>query len=175
MCLMEFRGECLYSHFGVGDGFLSDTRLFCQGLASLSVSFYVIDNKRKDMTLASPEIIYVSVVIDTDYVKDNYSPNTDKNNPKGIAHNSQYLIVDYQHVYANQATADLHIKANPNDTVRFYGTCIQANSSDAVLLYGMPKFGGEQIFGPFRYSPFTLDNAVMPDSTKPDGLPPLTT
>ncbi|NEP00146.1 MAG: DNA-directed RNA polymerase subunit beta [Symploca sp. SIO2E9] len=127
------------------------------------------------MTLASPEIIYVSVVIDTDYVKDHYSPNSDKNNPKGIAHNSQYMIVDYQHVYANQATADLHIKANPGDTVRFYGTCIQANSSDAVLLYGMPKFGGDNVFGPFRYSPFTLDNAVMPDSNQPDGLPPLTT
>ncbi|NER27235.1 MAG: hypothetical protein F6J89_06255 [Symploca sp. SIO1C4] len=100
-----FRGDHLFSHFGVGDGFLSDTRLFCQGLASLSVSFYVIDNKRKDMTLASPGIIYVSVVIDTDYVKDKYSSNNRKDDPQGIDHDSQYMIVDYQHVYVDKVLA----------------------------------------------------------------------
>lgn len=116
--------------------------------------------------------IFVNVVIDTKYLKKNYpNPSKDKNNPTGVNHNSQFMIVDGEHVISGQGTADLHIQAAPGDQVYFTGNSIESDSSDAVIIYGLPHWKGDEVMSPFMYIPVELNGAVQPIMSD-DGLPP---
>ena len=119
------------------------------------------------------ESIYVNIVVDTKYLKEQYpNPSKDYHHPTGINHNSQFMVVDNKHLVEKQGTADLVFKANSGDLVSFTGTSIEANSSDAVIVYGIKYWQGDKVFNDFfYYNRKTLEKAVMP-SPNGNGLPP---
>ncbi len=108
--------------------------------------------------------INILITIDTDAVRKNY-PNPSKNSasPTGIAHNLGYMVATGTTINSGQGTGDLSITALVGDTVRAFATSGSDNFEDAVLLYGMPKFSGAQVFGPFNYQNFTK-STVLPNS-----------
>lgn len=123
--------------------------------------------------MASSETINVLIVIDTDYVKAHY-PNgsKDKDHPTAIDHSSQFMIcADPRGVVSGQGTFDLVFKANEGDIVSFRGTSIYQNSDDAVIVYGIRHWSGDQVFNTFVTNMVTLTGAVQPDRTQLDGLP----
>ncbi len=124
---------------------------------------------------ASAEQIDILIVIDTEYVKQNYpNPSQDQNNPTGINHSSQYMIAsDPRGIISGQGTADLNFRANVGDYVSFRGTSIYQNSDDAVIIYGIKYWSGDQVFNQFVPNLVTRSGAVMPDTSTPNGLPAL--
>jgi nematocidal protein AidA len=124
---------------------------------------------------SSVEQINVLVVIDTDYIMENYkSPSKDPNKPTGMNHNSQYMIChDPRGIAGGQGTADLNFNAIVGDLVSFTGTSIYANSDSAVIVYGIKYWQGDNVFGTFVPNLITRNRAVMPDPHQPTGLPPI--
>ncbi|RXM52076.1 MULTISPECIES: inclusion body family protein [unclassified Chryseobacterium] len=129
---------------------------------------------------ASSQEIDVMIVVDTDYVKDyikarNITPSTDKNNPVGIDHKSQYMIVPSAHIATGQATADLNFKGRDGDTVCFRGCSVSQNSDDAIIIYRVKKYDGVDVFygNPFQYEFVDRTIAAVPDpkSSDRDGMP----
>lgn len=118
--------------------------------------------------------ICVNIVIDTKYIKKNYpNPSKDKDNPTNIDDvNTQFMIVNYEQAISGQASANLHFQAKIGDIVSFTGGSIDANSSDAVIVYGITYLEGDRVFGDFSYNLKTLDKAVMPIQDN-NGLPPV--
>ncbi|MEJ1967761.1 MAG: inclusion body family protein [Rhizomicrobium sp.] len=109
--------------------------------------------------------INILITIDTDAVQKNY-PNPSQNSaqPTGIAHNLGYMVCTGTTVNSGQGTGDLDFNALVGDTVRAFATSGSDNFEDSVLLYGMPMFSGQPVFGPFNYQNFTK-SAVVPNST----------
>ncbi|HEX2926291.1 MAG TPA: inclusion body family protein [Ruminiclostridium sp.] len=123
-------------------------------------------------TKSSSEDINVMIVIDTDYVKTNYpNPSQDPNNPTGIDHKSQFMIcTDPRGIISGQGTADLNFKACPGDEVSFRGTSIYGNSDDAVIIYGIKYWSGDNVFNTFLPNLVRRKGAVVPSI--PNVLPP---
>lgn len=122
---------------------------------------------------ASSQQINVLVVIDTEYVKTNYSnPSKDPSHPTGINHSSQFMIVTGSRgIVSGQGTADLNFRANPGDYVAFTGTSIYDNSDDAVIIYGIQYWKGDQVFNQFVPNMVTRTGAVQPNPETQNGLP----
>jgi len=109
--------------------------------------------------------INILISIDTDAVQVRY-PNgsKDSNRPTGIAHDMGYMVATGTTINSGQGTGNLNITALVGDTVRAFAVSGSDNFEDAVLLYGMPRFRGTEVFGPFNYQNFTK-SAVFPQST----------
>lgn len=109
--------------------------------------------------------INILIVIDTDAVEKTYpNPSKDPNGPTGIGHNFGYMICTGTTINSGQGTGDLDINALVGDTVRAFATSGSDNFEDGVLLYGMPKYTGDQVFSVFYYQNFTK-STVNPQST----------
>jgi len=123
--------------------------------------------------MSSSQQINVLVVIDTDYVKSHYpNPSKDPANPTGIDHNSQFMIcTDPRGGIQNQGTADLQFAALPGDTVSFAGVSIYNNADDAVVLYGIKYWKGDNVFNQFVPDLVVHSGAAQPDPTTSNGLP----
>ncbi len=123
--------------------------------------------------MASAETINVLVVIDTEYLKKNYpNPSKDPKHPTGVNHHSQFMIcTDPRGPVSGQGTADLSFPANVGDFVSFRGTSIYQNSDDAVIVYGIKYWKGDNVFNNFVTNMVTLEGAAQPDPNSSDGLP----
>jgi hypothetical protein len=109
--------------------------------------------------------INILITIDTDTVQRSYpNPSKDSNHPTGIAHNMGYMVCTGTSVNSGQGTGDLDFNALVGDTVRAFATSGSDNFEDAVLLYGMPRFTGDQVMSAFNYQNFTK-STVNPQST----------
>lgn len=128
-----------------------------------------------DSKSASAVTIDILTVVDTEYIKKNYGPNNnDKSKPKGIDHNSQFMIcTGARKINGGQGTADLDFNANVGDFVSFRGTSIYQNSDDAVIVYGIKLNSGVDVFNQFVPNSITREGAVQPDPKSSDGLPAL--
>ncbi|TKC86857.1 DNA-directed RNA polymerase subunit beta [Trinickia terrae] len=129
-----------------------------------------------DVSLAaSTAHIQILAVIDTEYIKaTSPNPSKDWKKPTGLAHIGQFLLVTGSRgVISGQGTADLEFRAYPGDLVSFTGTSIQDNSDDAVILYNIARYSGDEVFNPFQYNGVTRNGAVQPNLESPDrnGLP----
>jgi hypothetical protein len=112
--------------------------------------------------------INILIAIDTDGVEANYpNPSQNQNNPTPIGHQYGFMIATGTTVISGQGTGDLNINALVGDTVRAFATSGSNNFEDAVLLYGMPQFGGTQVFGAFTYQMFTKSGVVPNSATQP--------
>jgi len=127
------------------------------------------------MSTPSSEQINVLVVIDTNYILGKLPDRrTNPRKPTVVDRDGLYMIVaSPQGVAGGQGTADLDFRAKAGDVVSFTGTSISASSDAAVILYDIRLRKGEQVLEPRgRLQKVTRQGAVMPDPTKPDGLPP---
>jgi hypothetical protein len=126
---------------------------------------------------ASDVDINIMIVIDTDYVKANYSnPSQDPDHPTGINHDSQFMICTDPHgIISGQGTADLNFKAKFRDNVSFKGISIYGNSDDAVIIYEIKYRSGNEVFNQFVPNLKERQHAVVPDVTTTNGLPAKTT
>lgn len=124
---------------------------------------------------SSGQQINILVVIDTEYLKTNYqNPSKDPTHPTGINHNSQFMIcTGSRGIVSGQGTADLSFRANAGDTASFTGVSIYDNSDDAVIIYGIQYWSGDQVFNQFVPNLVTRTGAVMPDPNTSNGLPAL--
>lgn len=123
---------------------------------------------------SSAQQINILVVIDTEYVKAHYGPNTNSNSPAGIDHNSQFMIcTGSRGIISGQGTADLNFKANVGDYVSFTGTSIYNNSDDAVIVYGINYWQNAHVFNTFVCDQVTRTKAVVPNPGSINGIPPV--
>ncbi|WP_306172522.1 AidA/PixA family protein [Burkholderia cenocepacia] len=69
----------------------------------------------------------------------------------------------------------MEITAYPGDRVQFTGVSIYDNSDDAVIIYNIPRYQGDEVFNPFVCNTVVRNGAVEPnpDSGSRNGLPPL--
>lgn len=111
--------------------------------------------------------INILITIDTDRVRQISNPSKDPNNPTGIAHNLGYMVASGTTVNSGQGTGDLDFNALVGDTVRAFAVSGSDNFEDAVLLYGMPRFSGDQVFSTFAYQNFTKSAVVAQGTTAP--------
>lgn len=112
--------------------------------------------------------INILISIDTDTVRKTYpNPSKDQNKATGIAHNMGYMIATGTTVNSGQGTGDLDFNALVGDTVRSFAVSGSDNFEDSVLLYGMPKFSGDQVFGTFEYENFTKTTVVANSQSAP--------
>ncbi|MDW3194904.1 MAG: inclusion body family protein [Cytophagales bacterium] len=101
-------------------------------------------------------IIDVQVTIDTDtLIKDVPNPSKNPESPSQIGHQYAFMVVTDGAAISGQGGADLSFAAQVGDTVRFHGSSASNNFENAVLLYGMPRFGGSQVFSEFISYTFT--------------------
>ncbi|SDR21869.1 Inclusion body protein [Paraburkholderia fungorum] len=121
--------------------------------------------------------INVLVVIDTEYLKSTYpNPSKDHNNPTAIDHARQYMLcTGSRGIVSGQGSGDLEFKANPGDNITFTGVSIYNNSDDAVIVYDLKHFCGQQVFTPFYADMVVRTGAVQPNADSPNrnGLPPV--
>jgi len=122
---------------------------------------------------ASAVSINVLIVIDTEYVKTTFpNPSQDPAHPTGINHNSQFMIcTGSRGIISGQGTADLNFRANPGDFVSFFGESIYANADDAVIIYGIKYWSGDNVFNQFVPDVVARTGAVFPDVSTSNGLP----
>jgi len=129
--------------------------------------------KAKAASAVSMDIL---IVIDTEYIKQNFGVSKDKNHPVGISHDHQYMLcTGSRGINGGQGTGDLSFKAIVGDYVSFRGVSIYQNSDDAVIIYAITKFSGVEVFNQFNANSLTRTKAVQPDpkSISRDGLPAL--
>jgi hypothetical protein len=112
--------------------------------------------------------INILITIDTDAVLKQY-PNgsQNQNQPTGIAHNMGFMVCTGTTINSGQGTGDLDFNALVGDTVRAFATSGSDNFEDAVLLYNMPKYAGDQVFSAFNYQNFTKSTVVPQSTTSP--------
>lgn len=133
-----------------------------------------IHSSKKTSQKSSATTVNVMTVIDTDYIKDNYGPNTSKDAPTGIKHVSQKMSCSYKNLIDNSDPGSIVFSANVGDTVSFWATTLSNNSDDAVLLYDVQLSGGKNVFNPtFEINEEIISGAVIPDinSSTHDGQP----
>ncbi len=118
--------------------------------------------------------INILITIDTDAVLKTYgSGSQNSQSPTGIAHNMGYMVCTGTSVNSGQGTGDLNFNALVGDTVRAFAVSGSDNFEDAVLLYGMPRYTGDQVFGTFIYESFQKSTVIPNSATTP--LPAKTT
>ena len=112
--------------------------------------------------------INILITMDTDRVRKDY-PNPSKNekSPTTLPHNYGYMVASGTTVNSGQGTGDLDFNALVGDTVRTFATSGSDNFEDAVLLYGMPKFSGDEVMSVFAYQNFVKSSVVAQGTTAP--------
>jgi hypothetical protein len=117
------------------------------------------------------KVINILTTVDTDRVRKDYpNPSKDSNKPTGIGHNYAYMVCTGTTVNSGQGTGDLNFNALVGDLVRSFAVSGSDNFEDAVLLYGMPRFSGDQVLSDFKYQEFVKSTVVAGSSASP--LPP---
>jgi len=112
--------------------------------------------------------INILIAMDTDRVKKDYkTPSKDSNKPTGIGHNYGYMIASGTTVISGQGTGDLNFNALVGDTIRAFAVSGSDNFEDAVLLYGMPRFQGDQVTSAFFYQDFVKSTVVANGPSSP--------
>ncbi|WCG84764.1 inclusion body family protein [Pectobacterium sp. A5351] len=118
---------------------------------------------------SSNSIINIIVVIDTDSIIRDFTgknPSQDANKPTGISHQYSYMVVSSGSALQGQASADLNIKANVGDVIRWTGTSESDNFDSSVLVYGLPKFGGTDVFTGTTFKMYTK-TSMLPKQNGP--------
>jgi nematocidal protein AidA len=93
-------------------------------------------------------IINVEMVFDTQTLLKKYGNiSQDPQHPTGINHSDVYMVTEAKYVAdpATQATADLAIKAEVDDVIRWRGLSLSDNISQSAIPYKIQKFDGQQV------------------------------
>ncbi|MFM0741712.1 AidA/PixA family protein [Paraburkholderia xenovorans] len=117
--------------------------------------------------------INVLAVIDTEYIKHNYSSGDNPLSPTPVESENIFLIG----VNPDFEAGELNIRARIGDIIYLTGTSADHNSTDAALIYNVHPRGPKRVFASFKQRFMTRQHAVQPDpdSASRDGLPALET
>jgi nematocidal protein AidA len=138
----------------------------------------------KDMLQGSTAVtISILFVVNTDpiinyYTKAGIAPSTVSTAPTQLPNldsikGSLRMICDSPRgITSGQGSYDLNFKAYKNDQVQFAGTSIEANSDSAVIVYGLTRRSGDNVFDEegFKQDFVVRNKAVVPSSGS--GVPP---
>ncbi len=93
----------------------------------------------------------------------------DPGHPTPISHKFIYMSSDDQRGWStpNGDTANITLNANVGDTISFYGTSMDGNSSNAAFIYAAA--GGPPVLNASTVNVTALDGAAQP--TSPNGYP----
>ncbi|MGB8602870.1 MAG: AidA/PixA family protein [Rhizomicrobium sp.] len=94
------------------------------------------------------DFINISMVFDFNYLVSTYKTlSQDPTKPTGISHNGVYMITEPRFLEdaKTNATADLAIKAQPGDIVRWNAQTLSDNLSNAVVVYKLPYWKGDVV------------------------------
>lgn len=102
------------------------------------------------------EIISVMTIFDVKKIlKDYPTPSKDPNNPTGLPHpvNGKeypymYMLVTAGNVISGQADGNLNFSATTDDVVRWRSQSMSGDASQAAVMYGFFKFGGNDVITP---------------------------
>lgn len=123
--------------------------------------------------------IHILITIDTDGVLRQFPnpiPNPDPKKPVGVAHNLGYMVAAAPaRAISRNGTGDLAIQALVGDTISAWAMTPSQNANNAVLLYGMPRFAGDQVLSELKYQvlkrwtvvPFSDDQPMPPPPNPP--------
>ncbi|WP_434629978.1 AidA/PixA family protein [Chromobacterium sp. CV08] len=92
------------------------------------------------------KIININAVFDTDALVNKYKPGGSPNGgEKGILHKDIYMVTGEDDLYHpnTQASADLWIKAEQDDEVRWRSVSMSANVTQSVIIYKIEKYEGD--------------------------------
>ena len=89
--------------------------------------------------------IDIEIVIDTVTLLATYQPSQDSNNPAMVPHNFSYMVTQSDYVNSGQATGDLSIKANVNDTIRWRMLSMSGNTDQTAVIYNIVQFSGSTV------------------------------
>lgn len=135
----------------------------------------VTDDPEQESILEAASGVFINVllVVDTDYVRTKYSnPSKDANNPTSIDPQSQYMLcTGARGIVKNQGKNDIEFTANAGDDVSFVGTSIYANGDDAVIVYKIHIWSGDQVFNRFQPVQVRRSGAAVPNMDTANGLP----
>jgi hypothetical protein len=107
----------------------------------------------REVFSTSQEIINIQLVIDTDAITNDYpNPSKDKNQPTGLPHKYMYMVATRGDVITGSGGADLVIKADVGDIIRWYVVSEYGNFDSAVVIYNLPKWSGETVFNDPTFS-----------------------
>jgi hypothetical protein len=120
-------------------------------------------------------IINILTVIDPDAIIASYdSNNHDKKNPQKVDLETERMICSGSRgIVGGQGTADLNFRAKHGDYIYFRGISTSDNSEDAIIIYNIKRVEGDSIFKPFTVDVESIEEAVVPNTHTPNGLPPL--
>lgn len=113
------------------------------------------------------EVIYVTIVIDTDTVITRFpNPSQDPNSPTGIQHDLGFMVTSSEYVISGNGTGDVVIRAEVGDVIRWTSMSESNNNDSAVFTYAFNRSGGTQVLGPLTLNTFTKQ-AIVPASANP--------
>lgn len=92
------------------------------------------------------EIIDIFINIDTDNLLKAYpNPSTNPSAPTPVGHNFAYMVAPTAYVKSGQATGDLSISADVNDTIRWRMNSMSGNTSYSADIMNLQRFSGTQV------------------------------
>ncbi|MFJ5384694.1 inclusion body family protein [Pectobacterium sp. CHL-2024] len=108
-----------------------------------------MSERDSEILSSSHDVINIIVIIDTDLIIRKFKDkpvSQDSAKPTQIGHEYSYMVATSESVIKGSGTADLHIKASVGDVIRWTGISESGNFDSSVLVYGLPKFGGVDVF-----------------------------
>lgn len=112
------------------------------------------------------EIINIQIVIDTDAITTDYPhPSKDKDHPTGLPHNYMYMVATRDHTMTGSGGADLSIKAEVGDIIRWYAVSEYGNFDSAVVVYKLEKYAQDTVFNNVTFSVYTRTGILPTDGT----------
>jgi len=122
------------------------------------------------------EEINILLLADANSIKNLYQKQTnpDWNNPVWVNPKFYHLFADDSRgIISGQGTSNLSFRANVKDLVSFTGSTFDNNDQNAVIVYGVDKSAGVDLFNPFVMNVVSRQQAVAPDPQSRNGLPPI--
>ncbi len=136
--------------------------VIAQGTGSYRIFFYIVksdfDTKKMttfgyfcwDASITATQIIDrktidIFVVIDTSSIISGYEVKSDSDHPVSVNRDAIYMVTNDAAITDGQATADLSIKADVNDAIRWRVESLNGNTDRTAILYDIVKSSGTQI------------------------------
>ncbi|WP_160298982.1 AidA/PixA family protein [Chromobacterium vaccinii] len=108
------------------------------------------------------KIININAIFDTETILEKYGPGGQPERGIGIYHDDVYMVTEKDNLFhpSSQATANLWIKADLGDVVRWRSVSVSGDVSQSVIIYKLVRFEGPPDNLPIMRTP--EPNLAMP-------------